>query len=222
MIDILYILRGLIYAQSFLWLYLLDLDFEIESPFKRKIVYSILILLYIILYITKFSFSQYTNILLRFYVFLLIYSIFTISFSNRPFKPEMECAIHYSFKDSVCLGFLLVFINSYYWESMLHLNAIIFHGLSFNQLIQLFHLIPAYLLYRKLEVKNIKLFRKYLIYGLIISVLNLLSLNFLPNYIFIFNRNVFLRRIINYITRFICMNIILYVFLSYTKIIKKE
>ena len=221
MIDVFYIFRGLVYAQSFLWLYLLDKDFEIENHFHKMLFYDSFVFLYLLLVITGFSFSQYTNVLLKFYVLLLLYSIVIIRFSNAPFTPTMECTIHYSFKDSICLGFLLVFINSYYWEFMLHFNAIILGGLSFNQIVQMFHLIPAYLLYDKLEIHDRKSFYKILIIGLIVSVLNLLCLNFLPNYIIVFNKSIFLRRIINYVTRFICMNILLHAVLSYSRVIKK-
>ena len=211
MIDFLFILRGLVYVQSFFWLYLLDKDIEINNYFVTVLFPTLLGITYLILDMTGFTFSQYTNNLLKFYIVMLLYSF---TFIRRK----------YSFKDSVCLGFLLVFINSYYWEFMLHFNAIILYGISFNQIVQMFHLIPAYLLYKKLDVHNIKLFKKLLIYGLIISVLNLLSFNVLPNYIYIyrFKYTIYVRRIVNNLTRFICMNILLYVFLKYTELRKKE
>lgn len=221
MIDIFYILRGLVYAQSFLWLYLLDIDFDLEGSFIRTMVYSSLGILYLMLAITGFSFSQYTNNLLKFYTFLLIYSIAIIRLYNFPFTKLMECAGYYSFKDSVCLGFLFVFINSYYWEFMLHFNAIILGGLSLNQIIQMFHLIPAYLLYDKLEVHDRKSFYKMLIIGLIVGVLNVLCLNFLPNHIYIFKVLFHLRGLVNNLTRFICLNILLHSVLAYTMVTKK-
>ena len=82
----------------------------------------------------------------------------------------------YSVKDSIAFAFLIVFINSYYWESMHHFNAIVLYGLNFNQVVQMFHLIPAYFLVKRLEFHNLKRVKKLLIYGLIISITHLISL----------------------------------------------
>lgn len=84
----------------------------------------------------------------------------------------------YSVKDSIALAFLIVFINSYYWESMHHLNAIIFYGLSFNQIIQMFHLLPAYFLVKRIEFYDSRRVIKFIIYGLMISGLHVSSLYF--------------------------------------------
>lgn len=127
----------------------------------------------------------------------------------------------YSFKDTVCLTFLVVFINSYYWESMLHFNAMLFYGISFNQFIQMFHLIPSYFLIKRLEFNDIIKVKKMLLYGLVFSLLNLLSLNFLPVYIFGIDRGIY-RAYINNFTRFICLVILLKILIRHTKIIKKE
>lgn len=209
MIDVYYLLRGLIYAQSLLWIKLIDYDVEIKNVYIRLSFSTSLGILYLCLAITNFSFSQYTNYLLRFYVFLSLYTYIILR-------------MYYSFYNSICLMFLLVFINSYYWEFMLHFNAILFYGLSLNQFIQALHLISAFLLYRKLEITNRKEFKKILYYGLIISELNLLELNFFPNYIYVFKHWIHLRSIINNLTRFMCINILLYAIIKYTKLIKKE
>lgn len=61
-----------------------------------------------------------------------------------------------SFRISLSLAFLLVYVNSWYWEGILHIWAIQENGLNFNQIIQLLHLAPVpYLLYRwSFEVKE--------------------------------------------------------------------
>ncbi|MBA7490192.1 hypothetical protein ES702_00727 [subsurface metagenome] len=209
MIDIYYILRGLIYAQSLLWIKLLDYDYDIKNNLIKISFTTSLGLLYIWLSISNFSFNQYTNNLLMFYVFLMLYAYVILR-------------VNYNFYNSVCLTFLLVFINSYYWEFMLHFNVIVFYGLNFNQFIQALHLIPAYLLYRKLEITNKPMFKKILLYGMIISGLNLLELNFIPNGFVIFGKWFHLRSRINNLTRFICINTLLYALIKYTKLIKKE
>jgi len=82
----------------------------------------------------------------------------------------------FGFKDAVALSFLIVFINSYYWESMFHFNAIVFYGLSFNQIIQMFHLLPAYFLVKELEFYNVRRVIKLILYGVIVSGLHLTTI----------------------------------------------
>ena len=118
MINIFFILRGLVYAQSFLWLYLLDKDYEVNSYFIQVLFPISLGIIYLMLDMSGFSFSQYPNHLLRFYVLLMLYAYILLRMKH-------------SFYDTVCFTFLLVFINSYYWEFMRHFNAILFYGLSF-------------------------------------------------------------------------------------------
>lgn len=219
MIDRFYLFRGLVYAQSFLWLYLLDLDFDLKK-YQQTIFHILMILSYFLLSLTGFSFSQYTNRLLKFYVVLLVYSISFIRILNVKFKSKMVYTKYYSFKDCLCLGFLLVFTNSYYWEFMFHINSILIYGLSFNQIIQALHLIPTLLLYRKLEINNKSSFFKLIIIGLIISDMNLIAYNFIDRFWFYWipiNQMLF-----NNITRFACLNILIYSFMKYTNLIKKR
>lgn len=208
MIDLFYILRTLVYIQSFLWLYLLDYDHEVNNYFVRVLFPISLGIVYLMFDITGFKFSQYTNPLLKYYTALLLISYVILRYK-------------YSFKNSVCLAFLIVFINSYYWESVLHFNAIIFYGISFNQIVQMFHIIPAYFLVKKLEFndrsKSIKLF----IYGIIVSNLNLVSLNVFPSEINIFGF-IINRTFVNNVTRSICLFLLLSILMFYSKLRKKE
>jgi len=207
-IDTFYSLRSIVYAQPFIWLYILDKRIDINNRYIKSFYPIALCILYLILVITGFGFNQYENKLLKFYVLLIMYSHYVLSYN-------------YSFKDSVCLSFLLVFINSYYWESMLHLNAIMFYGLSLNQFIQGFHLIPIYFLYRMIEIKDTKRVKKLILYGLIISTLNLFSIQVIPlrlfNFIIYYGRNLF-----NNITRISCLTILLIIFITQIKIKKGE
>jgi hypothetical protein len=60
-----------------------------------------------------------------------------------------ERAFNYKFKDALAISFLITFLNSYYWEGVLHLWAIMENGMNQNQFFQMLHLIPAlYFLYR--------------------------------------------------------------------------
>jgi hypothetical protein len=115
----------------------------------------------------------------------------------------------YSLKDAVALGFLIVFINSYYWEFMLHFNVIIFHGVNFNQVIQAFHLIPAYYLIKRIEFYDTKDVKKKIIYGLMISGINVVLLPYRK------------RELINALTRISTLCILIDIVLKDIKKIKK-
>lgn len=207
MINLHYILRVLVYAQSFIWIYLLNKDVEIRSRYIQLLFPFSLFITYVLIKESGFYFSQYYNHLLSFYVLLMFNAYFILK-------------IKYNVYDSICLSFLIVFINSYYWEFMFHFNAIIFYGLSFNQVIQSFHLIPTYLLYKKLEIRNRPMFFKFIALGLIISNLNLLAHNFINSFYFYgipFNQQLY-----NNCTRFICLNLLLWVMNKYVIVIKKD
>jgi hypothetical protein len=199
----------MVYAQSFLWIKLIDYPVQVKSKWIRSSFPTLLAIMYLWLKNTGFSFNQYTNNLLMFYVFMMFYTYGALT-------------LKYDWYNAVCLTFLIVFINSYYWEFMLHFNSIIYYGLSFNQFIQALHLIPAFLLYRKLEITDKSMFRKMIIYGLIFSVLNLIELNILPNHIYIVNTLINLRGFVNNITRFICLNLLILTITRYTKLKKKR
>jgi len=47
----------------------------------------------------------------------------------------------FSFRQSLCLGFLLVYLNSYVWEFMLHITSYRTYGITANDLLQMQHLI---------------------------------------------------------------------------------
>ena len=207
MIDAFYLLRSIVYAQPFIWLYLLDKKIEIKNYYIRVGYITLLGCFYLWLVITGFEFNQYNNELLKFYVLLMLFSHYVLRYN-------------YNFKDTVCLSFLLVFINSYYWEFMLHLNVIMFYGLSLNQFIQGFHLIPVYFLYRKIEIKDTRRVKKLILYGLVISTLNLLYINLRSDYIhnYIYINCPYLP---NNIVRISCLTILLIIFITQIKI-KKE
>ena len=207
-IDTFYSLNSIVYAIPFIWLYILNKKVEINNYYIKLLYPASFGIIYLMLVITGFGFNQYTNELLKFYTLLMLYAQYVL-------RHE------YNFKDAVCLSFLLVFINSYYWESMLHLNFIMFNGLSLNQVIQGFHLVPAYFLYRMIEIKDINRFKKLILYGLVISTLNVLSINFLSLSLFGFLQyNT--RDLVNNITRISCLTILLIIFITQIKIKRRR
>jgi hypothetical protein len=156
-----FLLRSLVYVQSFIWLIILFSDIVIENEKDDKsiafIIYSLMVYVFVLQY--QLSFSQYPTRILQLYILMVIVTFGLLS-------------SEYRFKEALCLSFLIVFINSYYWEMMLHINAIIFNGLNFNQIVQAFHLIPAYFLYKRITFKHPKRVLKMLLYGLFVSALN--------------------------------------------------
>lgn len=207
-IDTFYSLNSIVYAIPFIWLYILNKKVEINNYYIKLLYPVSLGIIYLMLVITGFGFNQYTNELLKFYTLLMLYAQFILRYE-------------YNFKDAVCLSFLLVFINSYYWEFMLHLNFIMFNGLSLNQVIQGFHLVPAYFLYRRIEIKDINRFKRLILYGLVISTLNVLSIDFLSLSLFGFLQyNT--RGLVNNITRISCLTILLIIFITQIEIKKKR
>lgn len=196
-------MRGLIYVQPYFWLYFFNELSNIKDRDNLKIgFYFCTAFVYFMLLDTGFSFSQYSNKILRMYV-LFVY----ISYYYLREK--------YDVKDSICLAFLIVFINSYYWEMMLHINKIIFFGLDFNDVIQMLHLIPAYLLYRRLIIKDRVKFKRVLLIGLIAGCFNVMAIGFLK-YPFGF------RFYFNLFNRVICLSILNYILVSLVDIQKNH
>ena len=59
----------------------------------------------------------------------------------------------YDPNQAVALGFLIPFINSFFWEAGLHLADLIANGPSLNLVLQSYHLIPLVLFHRGLRRK---------------------------------------------------------------------
>jgi len=51
---------------------------------------------------------------------------------------------YFSFRKAIATSFLIVYLNSFYWESFLHIWTIMENGFNRNQFFQALHLIPAF------------------------------------------------------------------------------
>lgn len=188
------VINILVYGQMFFFMWLFNSNIKLTKAYER---YFYILSFYSIVIIGcfKISFGRYVTLLLMAYVFFVIYVTYILS--NK-----------YTFRMALSLGFLIPFLNSYYWESILHFGFITFRGLDLNQFIQLFHLIPIIFLVRKFEFNKEDTINS-LTKGLIIS--------FVFHYFIIWaivNENVFphnhiLKRILHMILRFICLNIVI-------------
>lgn len=139
--------RAFIILQPFIWFWILEYDrFEFLNREESLPLFTGLVFLWILnAGITQFSIGFYSTELLIFYPGLILVGTIVCI---RDFK--------YSFKDALSLGFLIAYLNSFYWEGLLHVWAIQENGFNMNQIFQMLHLIPAiYFIWRwEFDVKE--------------------------------------------------------------------
>jgi hypothetical protein len=91
---------------------------------------------------------------------------------------------HFSFRKAIANSFLIVYLNSWYWESFMHIWAIQENGLNMNQLFQALHLIPAiYFIIRykfDIEKASMQLFKGFIFSALIGMMINFRVWKYLP------------------------------------------
>ena len=69
---------------------------------------------------------------------IVFYAFFVLWVCSRCYDK-----LKWPFRESVALAFLIVYLNSWYWEGVLHLWAIAENGFNLNQAYQMLHLIPG-------------------------------------------------------------------------------
>ena len=107
-----YFFQALVLGQPLFWMWLYDTDVvRIRERFRWSF-YVVSALVFRLIYEYRVSVGFYTNSL------LLQYTVFTV-FSVYVFNQR------YNIKQALCLGFLTVFLNSYYWELPLHLAEVL-------------------------------------------------------------------------------------------------
>lgn len=106
-----YLIKLIIYGQIpfFMWLYESDLNI---NKFADVFLYSMLIPIPLVIYILGFSFHYYNTQLIITYIYLIIFAY--------SYLRVFAC---YDFKHALSISFLLVILNSFYWELVLHLAA---------------------------------------------------------------------------------------------------
>jgi len=126
--------RALIIAQPFLWMWIIEDDrWEFLNNSFWVVLFNWLTGAIIgLVFFFKISIGFYTSELLIFYTFLVWASVMIMG--NRH---------SYDFRKAIANSFLIVYLNSYYWESFLHIWAIQENGFNMNQIFQALHLIPA-------------------------------------------------------------------------------
>ena len=130
MLDSRFLFRALIFGQPLFWMWLYDRDFDLSAYRNSFYFFSgSFCLAALIRSVTDNSiFEYYTAWLLFLYAFMVI--LVTLSLEEK-----------FNFRQSLCLGFLLVYLNSYVWEFMLHVTSYMTYGITPNDLLQMQHLI---------------------------------------------------------------------------------
>jgi len=155
MIDLLQIILYVIYFQQIFFMVLINTKKNIDKFQIPFYIYSLTFIIVIAILNINIDAIK-THHLISYSIFVLI----TTYIFDRKFKQ---------FNVAISLGFLLVFINSYYWESGLHIIAILNVGFTSNNIQQLLHLISVPLLLKLFEFDNKKKTINYFLIGLLFS-----------------------------------------------------
>lgn len=131
----------------FVWFYLYDFDVELGKLGETLFgVLGIMALLFVKL--TGFSVGFFTTYLLSQYIIYIMIAVYI--FNTR-----------FIFRKALCLGFLTVFLNSFYWEFFYHIYEVqiwlpmsLTLGWWYLRIPQLIRLIPLLFLYRNFEFKD--------------------------------------------------------------------
>ena len=166
-----YLVQALIYGQSIFFMALLYLR-SYQLPEWSKGLFYISGFGFIAgVILTNWSIMFYTNTLWVQYTFFVMLA--TMFFNSR-----------YPIKEAICLGFLTVFLNSYYWELPLHFTdyAVSFPNWLGNMgvfLPQLVRLLPLMYFIPNYQIHSDG--KKTLVYGLIFSSIMMMIRFSVPN-----------------------------------------
>jgi len=152
-------IRAIIYLQPLFWIFLLRFQNEDLEYYFNKVLNVLVILFYVVFigFVLNFnmSYAFYNEKLLLIYSTMLLVSYYTLT-------------LYFSNKESLCLSFLIVYMNSFYWEFPLHTIALL-HGEIINTIVQIFthvYFIPILLMYVKFNDNRKAI--KSLLYGLVV------------------------------------------------------
>ena len=131
-----FVFQALVLGQPLFWMWLYDTKLvQIRETFRWSF-YVLSITAWMLVYQSGFSVGFYTNSLLLQYISMTMLAVQI--FNTR-----------YDIKKALALGFLSVFLNSYYWELPLHLAEVMSGNLHVGMIVQMWRLIPVpFLLHR--------------------------------------------------------------------------
>jgi len=124
-----YMFQALVLGQPLFWMWLYDTKLvQIRETFRWSF-YILSVTAWVLIYQSGFSVGFYTNSLLLQYTAMTMLAVQI--FNTR-----------YDIKKALALGFLTVFLNSYYWEIPLHLAEVLSGTLHVGMVVQFWRLIP--------------------------------------------------------------------------------
>jgi len=216
-----YLLNVLIFGQCLVFMYFYERSYKVQNR-KASLDYGILTsdviletffygvstIFIICVIVTGFAFQFYTNSLILQYVFLVLYAYRVLSKKERVLT-------------AICLSFLLVFFNSYLWESVLHFAEYTVNPMMIFNFRELIHLVVLPFLYAHYTVDKKPVLAKLRILIFINFLFSLLTIEVYPNidsyrfYIPIFRHLV---NLTHYINRCISLVMLLDMFVKHAKV----
>jgi len=169
--------------------------------------YAVSFLFIVAVIVTGVTFQFYSNILILQYVMLVMYSYQVLRKHERVLT-------------AICLSFLLVFFNSYLWESVLHFAEYTVNPIMIFNYRELIHLVVLPFLYSHYTIDKKPVLAKLRILIFINFLFSLLTIEVYPNidsYRFVIP---FFRHPVNlthYINRCISLVMLLDMFIKNTK-----
>lgn len=127
--------RALVIFQPFIWIWIIEDEksFKILNDVNMELWFSVLVFCWsILIFIYDLGIGFYTTELLILYAWMVWV---TVQVLIKKFK--------FTFRNAIANSFLIVYLNSWYWESFLHIWVIMEKGFNMNQLVQALHLLPA-------------------------------------------------------------------------------
>jgi len=175
----------LIWVQLFLAVvYLQWVLFLLLHLSERKISYN-MYKLFPYLFLASFVFFVYLGLFTDFHIDAIYpYHLYVYSVLMYICYLLLDGANIFENKDVICLTFLIVFINSEYWEFPYRFFKIVNYGIDMLDIFQLTHFIPFILLSFSFDYKrvNFKILVKGLIFLLITSTIRIFLLKGIGDY----------------------------------------
>lgn len=164
-IDILtYLVHLLVFSQPFIWWWFYNQHFKIPRIIDYLAAYLTVQVIFMVIALgIQYEFYK-THLIVQYIIMLFL--------SYRIFASRMDIS------DSIALAFLTVYMNSYYWESVLHFQEYTMHilaGSIFINYRELWRLIPILFFIRKFKFDKehtFDLLTKGLMFSALIAMYN--------------------------------------------------
>ena len=123
-----FVFQAGVMLQPLLWMWLHGSRVNLPESLKYVFYVAAEFAVFMV-WVTGFNMGFYTTTLIIQYC---VFTLLTVYLLN----------VRYCFKEALCLGFLVVFLNSYYWEFPMHFAAVLSGEPVVNIVFQLWRLAP--------------------------------------------------------------------------------